>query len=62
MLISHVLQSMPIHILSVCDVPAGVTAQIHRLFTKFFWRILLGILLDIGLHGIHCAIHMMKEV
>ncbi|XP_060190872.1 uncharacterized protein LOC132620196 [Lycium barbarum] len=36
-LIKHVLQSMPIHLLSACDPPAGVLSQIHRLFAKFFW-------------------------
>ncbi|XP_060177861.1 uncharacterized protein LOC132607800 [Lycium barbarum] len=36
-LIKHVVQSMPIHLLSVCDPPSGVLAQIHRLFAKFFW-------------------------
>ncbi|XP_060200436.1 uncharacterized protein LOC132628686 [Lycium barbarum] len=30
--------SMPIHLLSACDPPSGVLAQIHRLFAKFFWR------------------------
>ncbi|XP_060190564.1 uncharacterized protein LOC132619785 [Lycium barbarum] len=29
--------SMPIHLLSACDPPSGVLAQIHRLFAKFFW-------------------------
>ncbi|XP_060195138.1 uncharacterized protein LOC132624361 [Lycium barbarum] len=36
-LIKHVLQSMPIHLLSACDPPKGVLAQIHKMFAKFFW-------------------------
>ncbi|XP_060190710.1 uncharacterized protein LOC132619973 [Lycium barbarum] len=36
-LIKHVLQSMPIHLLSACDPPSAILAQIHRLFAKFFW-------------------------
>ncbi|XP_060210297.1 uncharacterized protein LOC132637182 [Lycium barbarum] len=36
-LIKHVLQSMPIHLLSACDPSSGILAQIHRLFAKFFW-------------------------
>ncbi|XP_060190777.1 uncharacterized protein LOC132620077 [Lycium barbarum] len=36
-LIKHVLQSMPIHLLSACDPPSAILAQIHRLFGKFFW-------------------------
>ncbi|XP_060212295.1 uncharacterized protein LOC132639929 [Lycium barbarum] len=36
-LIKHVLQSMPIHLLSACDPHDGVLAQIHRLVANFFW-------------------------
>ncbi|XP_060210427.1 uncharacterized protein LOC132637337 [Lycium barbarum] len=36
-LIKHVLQGMPIHLLSICDPPSAILAQIHRLFAKFFW-------------------------
>ncbi|XP_060184825.1 uncharacterized protein LOC132614395 [Lycium barbarum] len=36
-LIKHVLQSMSIHLLSACDPPSAILAQIHRLFAKFFW-------------------------
>ncbi|XP_060202667.1 uncharacterized protein LOC132631084 [Lycium barbarum] len=36
-LIKHVLPSMPIHLLSACDPPSAILAQIHRLFAKFFW-------------------------
>ncbi|XP_060211633.1 uncharacterized protein LOC132639172 [Lycium barbarum] len=36
-LIKHVLQIMPIHLLSACDPPSAILAQIHRLFAKFFW-------------------------
>ncbi|XP_060182106.1 uncharacterized protein LOC132611743 [Lycium barbarum] len=36
-LINHVLQSMPVHLLSACDPPSGVLAQIQRLFAKNFW-------------------------
>ncbi|KAK6780605.1 hypothetical protein RDI58_022789 [Solanum bulbocastanum] len=35
-LIKHVLQSMPIHLLSACDPPSGVIANLHRIFAKFF--------------------------
>ncbi|XP_059306367.1 uncharacterized protein LOC132057781 [Lycium ferocissimum] len=36
-LIKHVLQSVTIHLLSACDPPHRVLAQIHRLFAKFFF-------------------------
>ncbi|XP_059277620.1 uncharacterized protein LOC132031700 [Lycium ferocissimum] len=41
-LIKHVLQSMPIHLLSACDPPAGVLANLHRMFAKFFWSKSIG--------------------
>lgn len=41
-LISSVLQSTPIHLLFACDLPAGVVAQLHRMFAKFFWSNFLG--------------------
>lgn len=41
-LIKHVLQSMPIHLLSACDPPAGVLAQLHRMFARFFWSNSIG--------------------
>ncbi|XP_060182213.1 uncharacterized protein LOC132611869 [Lycium barbarum] len=33
-LIKHVLQSMPIHLLSACDPPSAILAQIHRLYHR----------------------------
>ncbi|XP_019224507.1 PREDICTED: uncharacterized protein LOC109206170 [Nicotiana attenuata] len=36
-LISSVLQSMPIHILSVLDPPKNIIDHLHKLFARFFW-------------------------
>nr|XP_009595805.1 uncharacterized protein LOC104092031 [Nicotiana tomentosiformis] len=36
-LISSVLQSMPMHILSVIDPPNNVIEQLHKAFVRFFW-------------------------
>lgn len=36
-LIKHVLQSMPIHLLSALCPPKGVIKSLHRVFAKFFW-------------------------
>lgn len=35
-LISHVLQSMPIHLLSAVNPPACVINKLHKIFTRFF--------------------------
>ncbi|XP_060202140.1 uncharacterized protein LOC132630587 [Lycium barbarum] len=37
-LISNVLQSMPLHILSAMSPPIGVIRHIHRLLARFFWN------------------------
>lgn len=34
---SHVLQSMPIHLLSAVNPPAFVINKLHKIFTRFFW-------------------------
>ncbi|KAM3220651.1 hypothetical protein P3L10_019919 [Capsicum annuum] len=36
-LISHVLQSMPIHLLSAVDPPDYVIKKLHKSFAQFFW-------------------------
>jgi len=37
-LISHVLQSIPIHLLSDLSPPKGVIRQIHMMLIRFFWK------------------------
>lgn len=37
-LINHVLQSIPIYLLSVTDPPVCVIHDIHKLFAKFLWN------------------------
>lgn len=37
MLITHVLQSMHIHLLSTVNPPAYVIYKLHKLFASFFW-------------------------
>ncbi|XP_055800831.1 uncharacterized protein LOC129870195 [Solanum dulcamara] len=41
-LIKHVLQSMPIHILSAINPPIGIIRQIHKMFAQFFWSNTIG--------------------
>nr|XP_033513784.1 uncharacterized protein LOC117278420 [Nicotiana tomentosiformis] len=36
-LISHVLESMPIHLLSVVNPPVYVINQLHKMFARFYW-------------------------
>lgn len=36
-LIAHVLQSIPVYLLSVMNPPARVIEQIHKIFARFFW-------------------------
>lgn len=36
-LISHVLQSMPIYLLSAVNTPDFVINKLHKLFARFFW-------------------------
>lgn len=36
-LISHVLEIIPIHLLSAVKSPLYVIAQFHRIFAKFYW-------------------------
>lgn len=36
-LISHVLQSMPIHLLSAVSPPNFVINKLHKLFAQLFW-------------------------
>ncbi|XP_060210556.1 uncharacterized protein LOC132637493 [Lycium barbarum] len=36
-LISHVLQSMPVYLLSGMNPPKGVIRQMHSIFSRFFW-------------------------
>ncbi|XP_059284936.1 uncharacterized protein LOC132038264 [Lycium ferocissimum] len=41
-LIKHVLQSMPIHMLSAVNPPMGIIRQIHKMFAQFFWSNTIG--------------------
>ncbi|XP_055814563.1 uncharacterized protein LOC129884258 [Solanum dulcamara] len=41
-LIKHVLQSMPIHMLSAVNPPIGIIRQIHKMFAQFFWSNTIG--------------------
>lgn len=41
-LISHVLQSMPIHLLFAVNPPVSVINQLHRMFAQFFWSNTVG--------------------
>ncbi|KAK6804341.1 hypothetical protein RDI58_002125 [Solanum bulbocastanum] len=36
-LISHVLQSLPVYLLSAKNPPKKIIEQIHQIFAKFFW-------------------------
>ncbi|XP_075087488.1 uncharacterized protein LOC142169519 [Nicotiana tabacum] len=36
-LISSVLQSMPVHMLSVLDPPSSILGHLHKTFVRFFW-------------------------
>ncbi|XP_019225001.1 PREDICTED: uncharacterized protein LOC109206620 [Nicotiana attenuata] len=36
-LISSVLQSMPVHMLSILDPPKNILVHLHKLFARFFW-------------------------
>nr|XP_009789135.1 PREDICTED: uncharacterized protein LOC104236814 [Nicotiana sylvestris] len=42
-LISHVLQSMPIHLLSAVNPPANVINRLHKIFAQFFWGNSIGV-------------------
>ncbi|XP_060170522.1 uncharacterized protein LOC132601460 [Lycium barbarum] len=41
-LIKHVLQSMPMHLLSTVNPPDGVIRQMHKMFAQFFWSNTIG--------------------
>ncbi|XP_019253806.1 PREDICTED: uncharacterized protein LOC109232489 [Nicotiana attenuata] len=41
-LIAHVLQSMPIHLLSVVNPPNYVINRLHKIFAQFFWSSSIG--------------------
>jgi len=41
-LISHVLQSMPMHLLSAVNPPKYVINRLHKLFAQFFWSSTVG--------------------
>lgn len=36
-LIAHVLESMPIHLLSAVNPPKYVIDELHKMFSRFFW-------------------------
>ncbi|XP_075083470.1 uncharacterized protein LOC142167211 [Nicotiana tabacum] len=41
-LISHVLQSMPIHLLLAVNPPSYVINKLHKMFAQFFWKSIIG--------------------
>lgn len=53
--ISHVLQTMPVYLLSAMNPPVGVINQMHKIFTKFQWGILHEQKISIGFHEKECA-------
>nr|XP_016500520.1 PREDICTED: uncharacterized protein LOC107818927 [Nicotiana tabacum] len=42
-LISHVLQSMPIHLLSIVNPPANMINRLHKIFAQLFWGNSIGV-------------------
>ncbi|XP_060181348.1 uncharacterized protein LOC132610954 [Lycium barbarum] len=42
-LVNHVLQTMPVYLLSATNPPSGVIKQLHKIFTKFFWSNTVGV-------------------
>lgn len=41
-LVAHVLQSMPVYLLTTMNPPKGVIKQLHMIFAKFFWSNIAG--------------------
>ncbi|XP_019242071.1 PREDICTED: uncharacterized protein LOC109222124 [Nicotiana attenuata] len=61
-LISNVLQSMPIHLLSAVNPPKYVITRLHKIFAQFFWSSAVGVIVpmeerityleeDVGMQG-----------
>ncbi|XP_060211975.1 uncharacterized protein LOC132639553 [Lycium barbarum] len=42
-LVNHVLQTMPVYLLSAMNPPSGVIKQLHKIFAKFFWSNTVGV-------------------
>ncbi|XP_060202505.1 uncharacterized protein LOC132630945 [Lycium barbarum] len=42
-LINHVLQTMPVYLLSAMNPSSGVIKQLHKIFAKFFWSNTIGV-------------------
>ncbi|XP_075101822.1 uncharacterized protein LOC142177250 [Nicotiana tabacum] len=61
-LIAHVLESIPIHLLSVVNPPKYVINEMHKMFARYFGAILQMEGLNIGHHGLHYACLKWKEV
>ncbi|WMV07615.1 hypothetical protein MTR67_001000 [Solanum verrucosum] len=60
-LIAHVLQCMPIYVLSAMNPPACVITQLHRISAKKNWLTLQGLRTNIGWLGTKCAIQEGNE-
>lgn len=59
-LISHVLQTMPIHLFSVVNPPSYVITELHKMFARFFGVVQLEAKADIGHLGTLCVCHVKK--
>ncbi|XP_060216645.1 uncharacterized protein LOC132644105 [Lycium barbarum] len=42
-LINHVVQTMPVYLLSAMNPPSGVIKQLHKIFAKFLWSNTVGV-------------------
>ncbi|XP_060210567.1 uncharacterized protein LOC132637503 [Lycium barbarum] len=42
-LVNHVLQTMPVYLMSAMNPPSGVIKQLHKIFAKFFWCNTVGV-------------------
>ncbi|XP_075077112.1 uncharacterized protein LOC142163864 [Nicotiana tabacum] len=60
-LISHVLQSMPIHLLSAVNPPPYIINKLHKMFAQYFGVVLLVQRVDIGHLGTNCVFHVKRE-
>lgn len=61
-LISHVLQIMPIHLLSARNPQKYVIEKLHKMFAQFIWSSVVGGKSRHWLHGTIYVCHLMKEV
>ncbi|KAK6791951.1 hypothetical protein RDI58_011032 [Solanum bulbocastanum] len=59
-LIAHVLQSIPIYVLSAINPLKGVIKQLHRIFAKFYWSNTAGLRTSNRWLGTKCDIPKRK--